>query len=362
MTEDSEKLFGLLVNMRAGKVRSKRYKREFFEELFGDEGIIFEMQSLEEIPKVLKDCSKRVELLFVFGGDGTYQKIFTEMMNLGLSFPYVIPLKGGTVNMLVKDLHLGYSYKKVARRFVEKYRQENLQKKKLQEGNLQEVELQKTQKPVLRISADNWEQPICGFYLSNGSLYRIIRQYREYPASFYNVLKIFWQSLFDSFSRNPHLIYDTGLKMSLENQSCNGEVNSELNSEMQGQFLGIMASVLHRVLFGLRPFVEEERNSKKKQFYFVAYDFERKKLLLYVFLALLGRIHKSIERHSFSISRVVLERLEKLETNKETNEAINEENFVLDGELYSYKGKLRVEVSSDFVLNVPSFSKDLVSK
>ncbi|GMT48773.1 MAG: diacylglycerol kinase [bacterium] len=322
-TVHSSKSFGLIVNGHAGKVKSGAYKVEDFQAIFKDRGLIRETQSLEDIPIVLKEFQKAgIDILFIYGGDGTHQKVISQMIASDVQFTYVAPLKGGTMNMLVKDIKLGGQAKSVAKRIVDRYDPVN---------NL----LPSFQKAVLKVTTDS-RDPLFGFYFANGIIYNILKKYYEQPSSVANAIRVTLGGLLGSIL--PHHSYSPYFKPS----QC--QVIADGKPLKWNESLGIMLSTMNRVVFGMTPFGKDTLS--KKQFNFIAYTFHKRELLWrFVFLAK-GRWMNPPSADPYNLEFV---------------ELTCRSGYVLDGEVYDVCEGATTGIEVGAYLNIPVISQPITA-
>ncbi|HEO64658.1 MAG TPA: hypothetical protein ENI73_02195 [Spirochaetes bacterium] len=318
-TDKSRKSFGLIVNGNAGKVKSGAYKAKDFQAIFRDRGLIRETHSLEDIPLVLKEFQEAgIDILFIYGGDGTHQKVISQVVASDLRFPYVAPLKGGTMNMLVKDVKLGGSAKNTASRILDLY--DPINKK-----------ISSFEKPVLKVTTDS-QQPLYGFYFANGIIYNILKKYYERPSSVMHAIRVTVGGLFGSFL--PRHSYSHHFEPS----QC--QVIADGKPLQWDEYLGIMLSTMNRVVFGMTPFGKDSLS--KKQFNFVAYTFNKRELLCrFVFLAR-GRWMNPPSVDPYSL---------------EFAELICRSGYVLDGEVYDVREGASTKIEVGAYLNIPMISR-----
>ncbi len=315
LPQGETKDFGLIVNANAGKVQSGQFDREYFARCLGEQGIIRETKTLAEVAEVLKEFQqKKIAVLYIYGGDGTQQKVISQILDTQLKTPYVVPLKGGTMNMLVKDLGLGGSSKKVFRAIMDRYLSSN-------------KEMPFIKKPVLRIMV-NSDKPYYGFYFANGAIFKLMQQYYKLPSSVYNACRVSLNGLLGSlFSFHPYAsLYD----------SIRCEVDYDGRVLCQNQFLGMMISTLNRVVFGITPF--GKKSAGPNEIFFKGYSFNKKWLIPYLpFLATGMKMnHRNI--HSLTFEEINLR---------------SDTGFILDGELYDISKPSTIKIDIGGYLNIP---------
>ncbi|MDH4127953.1 MAG: diacylglycerol kinase family protein [Spirochaetota bacterium] len=311
----NKKSFGLIVNYNAGKVKSGVYKREFFEKTFGNDCLIRETKVLDDVLKALKEFQDfGVEYLIIFGGDGTHQNVITQILRSNIVFKYIVPLKGGTMNMLVKDIGLGNSYIKVIKKLKELY-------------SCNSKEILSFEKPVLSVTV-NSEESHYGFYFANGVIYKILKKYYESPSSVYNAMKVTLKGLLGSFisSHSYSNLFDF--------IDCNVIHDEQIHP--QSKYLGIMLSTLNRVVFNMKPFIQ--KINSKDQFCFTGYAFPKKDLIRHFIPLAKGKLVKGSKVYSLTPKTLVLE---------------CDTGFVLDGEIHNINEPSKINIEIGGYLNIP---------
>ena len=120
----------------------------------------------EEIPEVIERFHQEdIKFLLISGGDGTICNVLTSYINLcgQEELPIIVPLMGGTINMIGADVGLRENQLSVCRKL------NNLIKDK------QKIPV--TQRGLLEINDSNVSQPNYGFTWIDGLLYRFMLDY-----------------------------------------------------------------------------------------------------------------------------------------------------------------------------------------
>jgi hypothetical protein len=131
-----------------------------------------ETQSGAAVPGALELMAKeKVELLVVNGGDGTLQRVLTEILTPKERtwLPLLAPIRGGRTNMTALDLGA-------------KRRPERGLAGLLRASSAGRIEERIVERPVLRVSIDATTGPHFGMFLGVGMLYRAIQlTHRMFP-------------------------------------------------------------------------------------------------------------------------------------------------------------------------------------
>lgn len=314
LPQGQRKFFGLIVNRNAGKAKSD-YNREYFEEILGDQGIIKETSTLEDVERALNEFkSHSIEMIFIYGGDGTHQKVLSMILRSKWVIPYVVPLRGGTMNMLVKDVGLDMSPKKMIKIMKEAYIK--------YDRNIPYIE-----KAVLKIRI-NKMKTVYGFYLANGAIFKILEQYYKKPASLMNAINVFLNSLLGlAIPFHPFHKFFKFYSCQIWN---NGE---KLNQE---QYLSVMIGTLNKLIFKMRPFLKKAE--KMNQFQVIAYACN------------LGQV---VINFPLLASGMKVNHPDIISLTPRKLEMVCDSGFSLDGELYIIKDPFEIEVEIGGYLNIP---------
>ncbi len=230
---------GILSNLRAGRSDTQVPRLRAF--LQAHPHVMHaETHSAEDVPGALADLAEQeVELLLIYGGDGTFQHVLTELLGqrvFGDQTPMVAPLRGGTTNMSALDLG---AHRDPIKGVAEVIRA-------LKEGRLHE---RVCQRHVLHVTSTQGDVDQYGMFFGAGSVYRAIEQVKRVfptgPA----------RGLFGSTLVTGRLIFKRAIRKN------NGRVLSDrFEILLDGQaveeedFNIVMTSTLHRLISGIRPF------------------------------------------------------------------------------------------------------------
>jgi hypothetical protein len=185
----------VLTNVEAGKNRFGRYKRFGIPDIVGNDGLVVETETMEEIDGAIERMLSRGErLICLNGGDGTVQRAISRMMNnYGEnedSIPVLFPLRGGTMNLLADSLKIKGAPPELLRRAMEIDRSG---------GELPYVEV-----PTLRVMREmgGVTEKEYGFFFGHGALYRFHRvYYRETKGGPLAAAGLFLKSLYGGVTR-----------------------------------------------------------------------------------------------------------------------------------------------------------------
>lgn len=158
---------GIVLNPRARINRKKTtdITREL-KEIFGRKALVCATTSKEEIPLAIKDFHKEgIKYLLISGGDGTICNVLSWYINLfgEEKLPVIVPLMGGTINMIGSDVGLRKSQLSVCRDLNELI------------SNNKKIPV--TERGLLRVEDANLGQPTFGFTWIDGLLYKFMLDY-----------------------------------------------------------------------------------------------------------------------------------------------------------------------------------------
>ena len=166
------KKIGIILNPSA-KINSRKTAGvlKSLGETFGDRAVLRTTKNKGELPAAVKALRKeKIDILLISGGDGTICNVLTEYVNQhgedGL--PIVVPLMGGTINMIGSDAGLRNSQLSIARKindFMEKGKP-----------------LPFTERSLVRVTDESRESPSYGFTWIDGLLYNFLLEYYSQGA------------------------------------------------------------------------------------------------------------------------------------------------------------------------------------
>ena len=161
------KSIGIILNPSARINKTKTaYIIEGLQNIFGKNAMVCPTSGKEEIPEVIEGFHQEdIKFLLISGGDGTICNVLTSYINLcgQEEIPIIVPLMGGTINMIGADVGLRENQLSVCRKL------NNLIKDK------QKIPV--TQRGLLEINDNNLSQPNYGFTWIDGLLYRFMLDY-----------------------------------------------------------------------------------------------------------------------------------------------------------------------------------------
>jgi len=161
------KTIGIILNPSARI--NKKTPANIIDELkiiFGDTAMICPTNSEKETADVIKDFNKEdLKFLLISGGDGTICNVLTSYINFcgKQDIPIIVPLMGGTINMIGADVGLREDQLSVCRKLNSLIK------------NKQKIPV--TERGLLEINDSNLSQANYGFTWIDGLLYRFMLDY-----------------------------------------------------------------------------------------------------------------------------------------------------------------------------------------
>ena len=141
------------------------------EDIFGSKAMLCPTTGKDEIPHVIEDFHKEgIQFLLISGGDGTICSVLSWYINLfgETNLPVIVPLMGGTINMIGADVGLRKSQLSVC--------------KDLNSLITNNKKIPITQRGLLKIEDENLTQPSYGFTWIDGLLYNFMLDYYNQGA------------------------------------------------------------------------------------------------------------------------------------------------------------------------------------
>ena len=99
--------FGVIINPHARGNERNPSREKRFKAIVGDDGLVFATVDLDDLDRRLTELhARRVEVLAVCGGDGSFQHVIGRAIELwgADNLPLLLPLRGGTINNLSRTI------------------------------------------------------------------------------------------------------------------------------------------------------------------------------------------------------------------------------------------------------------------
>ena len=199
-------------------------------------------ESAEDVPQALADLADReVELLMIYGGDGTLQHVLTELLKrrtFGESLPMIAPLRGGSTNMTALDLG---AHRNPIKGVADVLRA-------IEENRLHE---RVCERHVQHVTSKQGDVDQYGMFFGSGTIYRAIEQVKRiFPTGGAA------QGSFGSALVTSRLIFKRMLRKKSNGMATTDHFRIHLDGTPTGDedYNIVMTSTLHRLISGIRPF------------------------------------------------------------------------------------------------------------
>ena len=276
----------------AAKLRS-------IKKILGEHGLVQITNNTDDIPIALKQFYiEGIKILGISGGDGTIDHVLSSYINLFGSekLPVIVPLKGGTMNMLAADVGLRGDQITSCYKLINSLNHHST--------------LPTIERGLIKVVDKRFNHPNYTFTWLDGLLYKFIKWYYKEGAGVRVALKLILQSCMKSLTNINHDLF----------KEVVSKVYIDDNKLPFESHLLIAISTVKRLVFGFRVFAEEAAAGEGFSILYLRFPFFRK--ALYQFPRVLYSGLKSDASGNFlnSSGRVV-----RIEGNR---------GYVLDGEVY----------------------------
>jgi len=255
-----------------------------------------------EIPMALKEFHKDgIKILGISGGDGTIAHVLSSYINLFGSedLPVIVPLKGGTMNILVAEV--GLTDDQIA------------SCRKLTQYLNHQAKLPTIERGLIKVTDKKLDHIKYTFTWLDGLLYKFIKWYNKEGGGVRVALKLILKSGIISLTNLNHdLFKEVGSKVYLDDKMLPFETH-----------LLIAVSTVKRLVFGFRAFAEEAVAGERFSFFYLRLPYFRNALYQLprvLYAGLKSDISGNFLNHSGRIVRI--------EGNK---------GYVVDGEVYEFE-------------------------
>lgn len=256
----------LIVNRSAKRMRTGSLDATQLRGLVELHGQAFEPGTLEELAGMAHEVRARDPgLIAICGGDGTYQKTITALLHAygGHPLPVLLPLAGGTFNVLTTALGVRGNPVKVLTRAMAQVRAAPRGRPALaaladseglapgRGGSVPHL-ARMTTVPILQVSEEagtlrrQW-----GFIFANGVISRIIARYTEGPPSTARAARVFSEAVGGFMMQTP------AARELTRRHAAVIEVDGE--PFQHGGILGMLAGTIQPTVLGFTPFSNRKR-------------------------------------------------------------------------------------------------------
>ncbi len=316
------KAIGLIFNPNANpNKKNPEAIKNHLETILGKNGIVYQTNSDEEIPRALDELRRNnIAVLGISGGDGTISRVLSEYISIygENDLPIIAPLKGGTMNMIVADAVLNAPQTTVCRA--------------LSEAAGADRPIPTVERGMLKISIDKSESPAYCFCWMDGYLYKFLQTYYTEVSSPYTALKLIYKSIIATL-----LGSDDSMLNEISSTVRLDDVTIENRSH-----LFLLASSLERLVFRFRPFVTKPKPGSSFNVMYVRRSVVLRtiyKLPKYLYGGVRSRVDGTFLNQS--AKRISVE---------------GNHGYVMDGELYLTDSSLNITIQPGPVLNMFSLS------
>lgn len=236
--------FGVIINPHARGNARNPSRLDRFRQIVGDDGVVFATADLDELDVRLRELrDKRIEILAVCGGDGSFHHVIGRAIELWGTdnLPLLLPLRGGTINNLSRTIRARRRRaESMLAHVVKDYRQ----------GRTHEV----TQRDLIFVNNERY-----GYIIGAGLIVNFLQLY--YAGTRPGPLRAFW------------LLILCGLSYYLGTSLINGVVKPfEGDIDVDGErvpfrsFSMFLASSVEHIGLGVKPFY---LSARKRGYYHV---------------------------------------------------------------------------------------------
>ena len=293
---------GVFFNLNSRKVKLgffsvERIERIFSREISKHEWEIFPTDDLKEFEKTIKEKVDVQDVAVIVGGDGTLKHFIDIVVREGASFPYIIPVKGGSMNVVHKNIfprqRPGVIEKKIAQFLNSFNRREDIPLNFVREVR------------TMVIREGDFEH--FGFMVGAGSIWKAMKLYYEMGTGPDKAMELIGKVI------SGFILGKKFAKDIVKPVECDLKIDGWRYPYSTA--LGIVASVFRKMVLFTRPFVAEKT---KEGFYFLVISESPWTAIRYF--------------HSIALGRKVLKK--SYNGIAEKVELIFEGGYTVDGEIY----------------------------
>lgn len=233
---------GIITNPHSKLNKRNPYRQRLLSYIAGESGTVEITQNLDELSLVAKKfCAKNISILAINGGDGTISKTLTALIHCyqdqAKPLPKIAVLKGGTINMLAKNLKIKGSPEQILYNIIEHYSSGQ----KLNTVSLDTLKI-----------ADQY-----GFLFASGTSARFLKEFYKnktgHLGSLLLVLKIALSGVFNT------TLFKSIVKMEPIKAIIDHQKRYNIKS------LSVLASTVEKIPFGFRLFPKKLNKAKTFQ-------------------------------------------------------------------------------------------------
>jgi diacylglycerol kinase family enzyme len=230
---------------------------ESIRRIFNEHGLIRVTSSTDEIPAALKEFhNEGIKILGISGGDGTIDHVLSSYINLFGSndLPVIVPLKGGTMNMLSGDVGLKDNQLTTCHKLINYASNQHI--------------IPTVERGLIKVIDKRFDHTNYTFTWLDGFLYKFIKWYYKEGGGVRVALKLILKSGIISLTNLNHDLFK--------------EVESRIyldNTKLPFESHMLMAvSTVKRLVFGFTTFTEEPRAGERFSVLYLRFPFFKKAL------------------------------------------------------------------------------------
>ncbi|MEM7009092.1 MAG: diacylglycerol kinase family protein [Thermodesulfobacteriota bacterium] len=311
---------GIILNplARINKKKSSDIIDEL-KEIFGSKAVLCATTNKDEIPDVIKDFhSEDIKYLLISGGDGTICNVLSWYINLygEQELPVVVPLMGGTINMIGSDVGLRRDQLSVC--------------KDLNELINSKKNIPITQRGLLKVEDKHLSRPTYGFTWIDGLLYNFMLDYYTKGAGIQVASMLAIKTVLMSIADSENGIF----------KQIDSVVDIDGKELPHKDHIFLVSSYLKRFVFGFNIFNDEPEPGVSFNTVYMREPYLKK------------------SKHKIPLG--LYRGLESDECGDFVNQAVHnlriEKNmgYIIDGEIYDHETETQINISSGPKINIYS--------
>ncbi|MFI5323019.1 MAG: diacylglycerol kinase family protein [Thermodesulfobacteriota bacterium] len=318
------KKIGIILNPSA-RINSKKTAAVIkkLEDIFVGSALLRTTRNKEDIPGVMDEFrNEGVKLLLISGGDGTICNVLSTYIKLfgADNLPVILPLMGGTINMIGSDAGLRNSQFAICRRLNDIVKR----------GEPVKV----VERGLLRINDSALSEPYYGFSWIDGFLYRFLIGYYKQGAGIQVASVMTIKTILTLLSNGDSSMF----------KDIDSTVYADGKKLPHDGHVMIIASCLKKLVFGFDIFADKSVPGRSFNMVYVREAYirkERHKLPLGLYMSLKSDIDGNFVNSAVNTLRV--------ERNK---------GYIIDGEIFTSDEHRDVLIEAGPVVRIFSFRGD----
>lgn len=266
---------GIIVNAKATRIKRAKWFLWRLMSKTSDKVLWKITNEVGDIRPALEEFSSRgVEHLLICGGDGSVQKVITEMLlRFGNEWnPAILHVPGGATNVLSKNLKMEEGPVLLIRKYLRKI---------MEKGEEPDI----CYSNVLKIEDEVLRFPIYGITFTNGIAFELTRKYLELTPGMRSTMRVVYSAIAEFITgtirgEGPKSHYFTRIPVKIVVDGMEYPYDTVIIT---------LATILPNPLMWFRPFYNSN-GIPREGFYFLANSMENREILRNLFSLLLGRM------------------------------------------------------------------------